>query len=1484
MKEDHTNIQESEIKYNNNRNQGPMDDEASSSKLSYSHVSDIGSHQTTTSEENLDNISRYIRSISSLGSEESKGHLELSIHKEAKTIIKNFVKDAKEQGMHIREAGVIIKDLSMEVADRSTKEGKTFADVLLFPLTLFRELQRLKHTPKKKILKSINGVAEPGKIVLVLGKPGSGSTTLLKIIAGEGSQCHGKQAGTVLYEGISQEEMIKKYKSDLIYNGEDDVHFPHLTVQQTLDFAISCKIPEKRVNNISKKEYLIKTRELLATIFGLENTYNTKVGNEYVRGISGGERKRVSLAEAMCLRGTVYCWDNATRGLDASTALEYAQAVRIITNLLNSTAFISLYQPSEKIYNSFDDVTVLYQGRQVYFGPTTDAKNYFEKMGYECPPRQSTAEFLTSVTDLNGYHKFKDGFEKNVPKTAIDFENYWVNSPEYQELLRRIQNYEGHVNPEKAEQIYDTSIMEEKPKYSQLSSHYMITYFEQVRICTIRGFQRIYGDMNYTVINIVAAVIQAFIIGSLFYNTPVSTTGAFSRGGILYFALLYYSLMGLASVTFDQKLIVHKHKSYCLYHPSAEALASTIAAFPFRLIGLTLFLIILYFLSNLRRTPSAFFIIYLFLIIGAESINCLFQMIGAACNTLAQANAINGILMLSLSMYSTYMIQLPQIKPWFIWIAYILPLRYAFEAMLLAEFHGRNMDCGGTLVPSGSGYSDASSQHQVCAFIGSEPGQNAVLGDNYLEVQYEYKYSHLWRNFGILWCFLLGYLVIRALITEFKPTMSSNANILILKKGIGKHRLPSDEEAQPLEYSEETNSIGSNYNISKKTTTTLFRGLQSTEILRWSQVSYTIPFKTGDKQLLNNISGYCVPGKLTALMGESGAGKTTLLNVLSKRNEFGIITGDISVGDTPIDSSFERRIGYVQQQDVHIAELTVRESLQFSARLRRPESISDDEKLEYVEDVLEILDMEEYADALVGEVGMGLNVEQRKKLSIGVELAAKPDLLLFLDEPTSGLDSQSAWAIVRLLKRLSQSGQSILCTIHQPSATLFEVFDRLLLLQKGGETVYFGDIGKNSNTLIRYFENHGARKCEVSENPAEYILDVIGAGATTHNDVSMADVWVNSEECKNSEEDLANLITEGNVNNEHGGNVSKKYATSYWYQFKYVQARTFTIFWRDLNYLVSKLMLFMVGGLYIGFTFFHVDNSFIGLQNSLFAAFIAIILSAPSINQIQSRAIISRDLFEVRESKSNMFHWSLLVLTEYIAELPFHLFVSTIFFVSFYFPVGLFFEASRSAVFFLNYCIVFQLFFIALGLLVLYLSPDIQSANVLMGLVISMLVAFCGVVQPEYLMPGFWTFMFKASPYTYFVQNLVGIMLHEKPVICTSKEYSYFNPPPGQTCGEYMQVYLNEHTGYINNPESTTNCAYCTYSVGDQYLARIGAHYSNLWRNFGFFWAFILFNIGAMLAVYYLFHVKNLGFQQKENIRYFFNRIRQFLRISKQKK
>lgn len=140
------------------------------------------------------------------------------------------------------------------------------------------------------------------------------------------------------------------------------------------------------------------------------------------------------------------------------------------------------------------------------------------------------------------------------------------------------------------------------------------------------------------------------------------------------------------------------------------------------------------------------------------------------------------------------------------------------------------------------------------------------------------------------------------------------------------------------------------------------------------------------------------------------------------------------------------------------------------------------------------------------------------------------------------------------------------------------------------------------------------------------------------------------------------------------------------------------------------------------------------------------------------------------------------------------------------------------------------------------------------------MIAFCGVVQPKSLLNDFWVFMNVASPYTYFVQNLVSIVLHKKPVICSSKELNYFQPPENMTCGAYMKTFLSYSSGYIANPDATSDCAYCIYSVGDDYLKHISASYSNLWRNFGIFFIYIFFNLFAMVFFYYWLHVRGVSF------------------------
>jgi ATP-binding cassette subfamily G (WHITE) protein 2 (PDR) len=310
------------------------------------------------------------------------------------------------------------------------------------------------------------------------------------------------------------------------------------------------------------------------------------------------------------------------------------------------------------------------------------------------------------------------------------------------------------------------------------------------------------------------------------------------------------------------------------------------------------------------------------------------------------------------------------------------------------------------------------------------------------------------------------------------------------------------------------------------------------------------------------------------MQGVSGAGKTTLLDVLASRVTMGVISGRMLVDGHLRDSSFQRRTGCVTQQDLNLHTSTVREALQFNALLRQPARYSRQEKLDYVDEVIKLVDLDDCADAIVGHTGEGLNVEQRKRLTIGVELSARPELLLFLDEPTSGLDSQTSWAICDLLEKLTRNGQAILCTIHQPSAALFQRFDRLLLLAKGGRTVYFGEVGRGSSTLIDYFTRNGAPQFKPGTNPAEYMLNIVGSASKQLTSIDWPTVWRTSPEFQNVRQELESLSLLGQgraADPDHA--ALAEFAASFPVQLAQVTKRVFKQYWRTPSYIFSKIIL-----------------------------------------------------------------------------------------------------------------------------------------------------------------------------------------------------------------------------------------------------------------------------------------------------------------------
>lgn len=395
---------------------------------------------------------------------------------------------------------------------------------------------RGKH--KIQILRNFEGLVRSGEMLVVLGRPGSGCSTLLKTIAGETHGFYIDSKSEINYQGIPKETMHKDFRGECMYQAEVDVHFPQLSVGQTLNFAAQARAPRNRIPGVTREQYAKHMTEVIMAVFGLSHTYNTKVGNDFVRGVSGGERKRVSIAEAALGGSPLQCWDNSTRGLDSATALEFVKTLRLSTSLAGSTAAVAIYQASQSIYDIFDKVVVLYEGRQIYFGPTTLAKEFFVNMGFVCTERATTGDFLTSLTNP-AERIIREGFEHLVPRTPDEFAAAWQKSDERARLLQDIEDFDRQY-PVGGEQLqkFQHSRKATMAKGQRANSPYTISVPMQVRLCIQRGFQRLRGDMSLALSGIIGNSVMALIIGSVFYDLPVNSGTFYSRGVLLFFAIL----------------------------------------------------------------------------------------------------------------------------------------------------------------------------------------------------------------------------------------------------------------------------------------------------------------------------------------------------------------------------------------------------------------------------------------------------------------------------------------------------------------------------------------------------------------------------------------------------------------------------------------------------------------------------------------------------------------------------------------------------------------------------------------------------------------------------------------------------------------------------------------------------------------------------------------------------------------------------------
>uniref|UniRef100_A0A8H7NKK4 ABC transporter domain-containing protein n=1 Tax=Bionectria ochroleuca TaxID=29856 RepID=A0A8H7NKK4_BIOOC len=1368
----------------------------------------------------------------------------------------------------VKSLGVSYENLTVRGVEASVSSVETLPKAIWYTFGpgLWHLARRMipiipSTTHSHEIIHSVTGNVQPGEIMLVLGRPGSGCSTFLKAIANQRKE-YAAVEGDVRYGGITAEEQKRHFRGEVVYCEEDDRHFASLTAWQTLWFALTTKTKRR------ERENTPIVIDVLLRVFKMRHVSSTLIGDEHLRGLSGGERKRISLAEILATRAAVECWDNSTRGLDASTALSFVEALRAYTDLSGRTTLISLYQASESIYNLVNKVIVFDQGRVIYQGPAQEAKKYFVDLGYYCPPRQTTADFLTSIGDINN-EKFQQGREDCAHKSPQELEDLFRRSSHHQRILedaRKTYNlyHNGQTN---LSDLFRSSIHQSKSRRVSPNSPYTISYVRQVAACIKRQLWLMWYDRNSFYVKLATIIVNALVIGSLFSEVdPGSTDSTFARSGMTFISVGFIGWIQFAELkpSIEGRTILERQRQFSFCRPSAVVVGRAVLDLLAMLIMTSTFSLAFYFLAQYQFDAGKFWTYFLFVYTGGFTLTALYRMLAAFSNTVDDAILYVGILMNVMFIYTGYNIPrntLINDVPWFGWFAYINPLTFAFEAVLTSEMAGISLKCNqDQLVPRGK---FALEGFQGCGIPGAGVGSTTVDGLAFLSAAFDFHKENIWRNLGILFAFSIAFIVVNVVAVDMFRLESADTQSTVYAKPNQEAESPKVEDKGP-----ETDLGNMGY---------------GNHVFTFKDLEYIIPYGHGEKKLLHGVTGYVKPGQMVALIGTSGAGKSTLLNTLSFRHRLGTVSGTIAVDGKRVDHIGKSEVGFCEQRDVHEGSATVLEALRFSALLRQDRRTSRAEKLAYVDRLIDLLEFNELKHALVSS----LDIEQRKRVTIGVELAAKPSMLLFLDEPTSGLDSQSAYSVVRFLRKLADSGQAIICTIHQPSSDLIEQFDSILALNLGGNTSYFGPIGDNGSVVVDYFAARGSRPAP-AQNIAEFILETTSrAASSVKNDqepIHWDEEWRKSGEADRVAKEIDRYAALGLENAQTRELRVESFPASTFLQCQLLTKRTFVKYWREPHYFYGRIFIHLIMGTLVGFTFRDSSNSIASVQNRMLSSIIMpFFMTAPVVNSVVSNFFTFRELWEDRELPSGTYSWVAFCTANIIAEIPISMLAGTIYFILWYFPSESPIVSSVSGYAY-ALTILWALFMPSFGHWIGAFGPTYQITSNILPCFFVGLSLITTTFTPWQYMPAVWKYtVYYMNPVTWYSRGILSTVLPLYSIQCSQSELARFNPPLGSTCAEYAGHFVSEvaTSGYLQNPNETSNCGFCQYQNGLEYIETLNIHNGDQWLALGLMAVFVVLNWALLFFFVYTVRFKGWTFGIAHLKRFFFKAKRSFKRTSK---
>ncbi|XP_061365063.1 pleiotropic drug resistance protein 1-like isoform X1 [Gastrolobium bilobum] len=1205
---------------------------------------------------------------------------------------------------------------------------------------------------KKKhvtILKDVSGIIKPRRMTLLLGPPSSGKTTLLLALSGK-LDPNLKVSGSVTYNGHGMDEFVPQRTA--AYISQHDVHIGEMTVRETLAFSARCQGVGSRYDMLSElsrreKEANIKPNsdidvfmkaiaaegqeaslvtDYVLKILGLDICADTMVGDEMLRGISGGQRKRVTTGEMLVGPENALFMDEISTGLDSSTTFQIVKSLRQYVHIFNGTAVISLLQPAPETYELFDDIILISDGEIVYQGPREHVLDFFESMGFKCPERKGVADFLQEVTSRK------------------DQEQYWMRRDEPYRFVTVTQFAEAfqsfHIGMAIGDELAIPFDKTKNHPAALTTKKYGVNKKELLKANFSREYLLMKRNSFVYIFKLFQLATMAILSMTLFLRTEMHRDSLNDGGvyaGALFFSVIMLMFNGMAehSMTIVKLPVFYKQRDLLFFPSWAYAIPSWILKIPITFAEAAVWVFLTYYVIGFDPNVGRLLKQYLVLVLINQMASGLFRAIASLGRDMTVANTFGSFALLILFALGGFILSRKDIKRWWIWGYWISPLMYGQNAIMVNEFLGNSWN------------------HLT-------PNSNVTLGIQVLESRGFFTHAYwYWIGIGALIGFMFLFNIIYTVaLTYLNPFDKPQATITEELEG----NTPNERDRE-VELPQLANAIVVSSKRDRRGMVLPFEPY----CITFDQISYSVDMPQEMKDqgvmedklvLLKGVSGAFRPGVLTALMGVSGAGKTTLMDVLAGRKTGGYIDGSIKVSGYPKkQETFARISGYCEQNDIHSPHVTVHESLLYSAWLRLPAEVDSNTRKMFIEEVMELVELNLLRNSLVGLPSVnGLSTEQRKRLTIAVELVANPSII-FMDEPTSGLDARAAAIVMRTVRNTVDTGRTVVCTIHQPSIDLFEAFDELFLMKRGGQEIYVGPLGRHSNQLIKYFESiDGVSKIKDGYNPATWMLEVTTSAQELTLGVDFHEIYKNSELYRRNKR----LIAE--QSNPALGSKDLHFPTKY-SQSLLVQClaclwKQHWSYWRNPPYTAVRFFSTTIIAVILGTMFWDLGSKHSNRQdlfNSIGSMYNAVLfLGIQNSASVQSVVAVERTVF-YRERSAGMYSALPYALAQVIIELPYVFAQSATYGVIVYAMIG--FEWTSEKFFWYMFFMYFTLcYFTFYGMMAVAVTPNHHVASIVAAAFYAIWNLFSGFVIPRPRIPIWWRWYYWACPMAWTIYGLVA--------------------------------------------------------------------------------------------------------------------------------